>query len=98
MPAFIHRISAALFYILGATFFIAVWMLRNAVNPVSSEWWLRIADLPLLLLGMLYGGLSVFQSLRTRDHPSHPMIFFIGLPLLALFLFFVILNFWGTSP
>ena len=72
-------------------------MLRHNISGSFPEWWLRIADLPLLLTGMLYGGLSVYQSLHTKDHPSHPLLFFLGLPLLALFLFFVILNFWGTA-
>ena len=77
--------------------FVAVWVLRNGMGSISSEWWMRIVDLPLLMIGMLYGGLSVYQSLRAKDHPIHPFIFFLGLPLIALFLFFVILNFWGSA-
>lgn len=89
----LHKISAVLFYVLGITFFGAYLLLRNEIAGGWPSWWMAVADLPLAIVCMLYGGTSLYLSLR-KDQPSKSLAIAIGVPLFALFVFIVILNFW----
>jgi hypothetical protein len=94
MISFIHHLSSFLFYILGTSFFVAYLLMRNALAEEWPRWWLEIADLPLSLIAILYGGLSIFLSIHGGKKDSKSLIFVIAIPLIALFVFLVILNFW----
>lgn len=95
--AFIHRLSALLFYCLGLTFFLAFVLLRNSIGGSSPEWWIKTSDLALLFVGLLYGGSSLYSSLRKEaEHPSWALLLTIGIPFLLLFLSFVLLNYWSV--
>ena len=92
---FLHRLSAFTFYLLGLSFFGAYMFLRNDVGQV--EWpamWLQTADLPLALTSMIYGGTSLYLSLKNPDRPSRMLGMIITIPLVALFGFLVYLNFY----
>lgn len=96
MSRYLHTLSAVIFYILGSSVFLAYVMARNSIGAEAPAMWLRIADLPLLATGMLYGGLSVYLNLKADDSASHILAIIIGLPLAALFVVFAVLNFWPS--
>lgn len=94
MSSILHRVSAILFYLLAGSFFIGYLLLRNNIGLPWSQWWLKVADLPLALIAVLYGGTSLYRSVKQREKASRGLLLAIGLPILALFTFLVILNFW----
>ncbi len=90
----LHRISAVLFFVLGLTFALAYMLFRNEIAGTWPLWWLQVGDLPLLLAGLTYGGISIERSLQRPSAPSRLLSSVIFLPAGFLFLFFAILNFW----
>ena len=94
MLRYLHQLSSLSFYVLGASFFVAYLMLRNNVWPGTSALWLQVADLPFALAAILYGGLSLYFSLAPAKRASGTLALLIGIPLVALFVFLLILNFW----
>jgi amino acid transporter len=66
--------------------------------PTASSVWLQAADLPFAFCAILYGGLSLYVSLRDPAKPSPVLQWGIALPLAALFLVLAVLNFWGAWP
>jgi len=95
MSRFLHSFSAFFFYLLGASFFAAYLLVRNELGAPWAAWWLKVADLPLIAVAILYGGTSFYRSVKRREGMSLPLFIFVGFPLLALFLFLCALNFWG---
>lgn len=93
MLKYLHTLSAALFYVLGASFFLAYILLHNNIQPELSGSWLQAGDLPLLLSGLLYGGISVYRSIQEDNSSSRTLMFAIGIPVGVLFLLFLVLNF-----
>lgn len=71
-------------------------LLRNAVGEPWPAWWLNVADLPLALVAVLYGGTSLYRSVKRKDGVSVPLLILIGIPLLAFFTFLIVLNFWNV--
>ncbi|MFH0851841.1 MAG: hypothetical protein V1876_03780, partial [Candidatus Peregrinibacteria bacterium] len=92
----LHRLSAILFYLLAGSFFVSYLLLRNEIGLPWSEWWLKVADLPLALVAVLYGGTSLYRSVKRSEGISWPLLILIGIPLLAFFTFLVALNFWNV--
>lgn len=93
MLAYIHSLSAALFYVLGFTLFGAYLFIRHKIGGNFPVEWLRIMDLPSLLIGLLYGGLSIYRSLKDDASISIILLIAIGMPILLVFIAFFILNF-----
>ncbi len=93
MLLFLHRLSAFFFYVLGTSFFVAYILLRNDLQAEWAARWLLWADLPLALTTVLYGGLSFYRSLTTPGKTSRMLAVAIAVPLLALFVLLVLLNF-----
>ena len=89
----LKRISGILFYLLGGSFFLAYLVHSNNLSPLGL-WWLTIADLPLALAGVVYGGTSLYTSVQPRDKHSKGLMITIGLPLLIIFGSLVVLNFY----
>ena len=85
--------SAFSFYVLGGSFFLAALFMRNDVGGGDAAIWLQIADLPLALSALMFGGTSLYASLRP-ERPSRTLAWGIGVPLGLLFLFLVFLNFY----
>lgn len=96
MSQFLHRLSAILFYLLAGSFFISYLLLRNEIGLPWSQWWLKVADLPLALVAVLYGGTSLYRSVKRAEGVSRPLLIVIGIPLLAFFIFLIVLNFWNV--
>lgn len=90
----LHCLSAALFSILGLTFALAYVLFRNEIAGAWPLWWLQVADLPLLLAGLVYGSISVERSLQHPSAPSTTLPFVIFVPAFLLFMVFAFLNFW----
>jgi len=55
---------------------------------------MKVADLPMALVAALYGGTSLYRSIKQREDASWPLLTLIGLPLLALLTFLFLLNYW----
>lgn len=94
MISYLKHLSAWLFYLLGLSFFGAYFLLRNDMGGAWPGWWMRVADLPLLLFAILFGGISLYQSV-TRNGSSVAKALVIGIPLVSAFVAMTILNFWG---
>ena len=93
MLRFLHTLSAILFYFLGSVTFLAYVLEINAVMEPLSLLWLSIVDLPLLCVGLLYAGLSLYHSLAPKDG-SRSLAVGIGLPLTMCFLVITSLKFF----
>lgn len=89
----LRTLSAVSFYVLGGSFFLATLFIRNDVGGSDAAIWLQVADLPLALSAFIFGGMSLYVSLRP-DRPSRILAWGIGVPLSLLFLFLVFLNFY----
>lgn len=96
MSLFLHRLSAICFYLLAASFFVSYLFLRNNLLLPWPEWWLSVGDLPLALSAVLYGGTSLYRSVKRREGVSWLLLIFIGMPLLAFLTFVIALNFWSV--
>ncbi len=94
MILFFQKLSEWLFYALGISFFVAYLLYRNTVASPWPEIWLSILDLPLLLSGILYGGISLYLSIKNPDKKSKILALSILIPLVALFTLFLVMNFW----
>lgn len=95
MLKFFQQLSAACFYLLGVTFFLAFLFLQNEVQMIWSAWWMQVADLPLLVSAVTYGATSFLLSVKGRK--ISPILTIIVALLCVLFLGAAItLNFWGV--
>lgn len=93
MISYLHRLTGFLFYLLGGTFFLAFMLQYNQVGTFGG-WWLKVADLPLALVAILYGGTSLYLSVKPKNGESLTLKIIIGIPLFVLFIGLVIMNFW----
>ena len=94
MQRFLHTLSAICFYVLGSSFFLAYILARNDVAQGTALRWLQIGDMPLLLSGLLYGGLSIHRSLQDKaGNTSRLLILAIAFPAVVLFLVLATMNF-----
>jgi len=89
-----YRTSAFLFYLLGASLFLAFLFVYNKIAIIEMSWWLQRADLPFAIAALMYGGMSIYRSLHTKEEFSPILATLIALPLIAFFIFLVVLNFW----
>ncbi|MFA7682163.1 MAG: hypothetical protein WCX61_03985 [Candidatus Peribacteraceae bacterium] len=95
MSLFLKQLSGFFFYVLGASLFVAYLLMHNSIRMQESTWWLQRADLPFAIVALLYGGTSLYRSLHTKEEFSPILAVLIALPLMAFFIFLVLLNFWG---
>lgn len=93
MIPYLKALSGFLFYVLGGTFFVAYMLQYNEITPYGG-WWLRIADLPLILAGLLYGGTSLYLSVKPKEGESKSLFAVIGIPLAMVFATLLTMNFW----
>jgi hypothetical protein len=85
-----------LFYLLAGSYFLGYVLIRNAIGGVWPGWWMRIADLPLALVAVLYGGACFYRTIHRSEDLSPWKFLLIAIPLLAIFAAIVMLNFWET--
>lgn len=89
----LRRASGFLFYALGAVVILGIVLLRRGtVDPLALQPILNVLDLPLVFLGMLYGGSSLVSSL-SRERHSPMLIAVVFVPLLILFVVLAWMNF-----
>ncbi len=88
----LHRLSAFFFYLLGSSFFIAFALLKYKPLMNNTAVWMQIADLPLAVSAIVYGGLSLYLSLRSDKSRILPWL--IAVPLMLFFGLILLLNFW----
>ena len=94
MLQFLHKYAATGFYLLVGSLLIAYLLLKNDVFGIYPRIWLEIADLPTIVVTLLFGGLSLYRSVAPNDCRPRLLPWVIGVPLCLLFVFLVILNFW----
>jgi hypothetical protein len=93
MTRYLHTLSAILFYILGGSFFLAYILKINAIAVAPSLLWLQKGILPLLCISLLYGGTSIYLSVTNELKPSRTLAITIAIPLIIVFIIFMILKF-----
>ena len=93
MITYFKQLTGFLFYLLGGSFFVAYMLMYNQMTPLG-EWWLKVADLPLAFVGILYGGTSLYLSVKPKNGQSKPLFYSISMPLIAVFSTLLVLNFW----
>lgn len=92
MLRFLHSLAATLFYLLGSAFAAAYLLYHNDIAAAPAGVFLYLAQLPLLICGLLYGGLSVYRSIE-GEVPSKMLSFVVGIPLLVFLTIVLILRF-----
>lgn len=65
---------------------VAVICMQAGIWPLWAAWWMQVAELPLLLTGMTFGGLSLYLSIRGPGMFSTVMA---GVMALVMVVFFV---------
>ncbi|MCA9370900.1 MAG: hypothetical protein KC680_02990 [Candidatus Peregrinibacteria bacterium] len=93
MVNYLKQLSGFLFYLLGGSFFLAYLLMVNQMTPIGG-WWLKVADLPLAFVGLLYGASSLYLSVKPKDRESRALFYTIGIPAVAIFSTLLVLNFW----
>lgn len=93
MFSLLHRLTATLFYVCGLLGFI---LLALARGGIGSNWILPLlssSDLPFIAITLSYAGMSAYAALE-KGHPQPRLLaFLIAVPCIALFIFFLVLNF-----
>ncbi len=86
-------LSAAIFYPLGLSAFLAFLCLRNDLLTPWPAFWLRVVDVPLAGAGLMMGALALHRSLADGE-TSRGLGWFIGVTAFLLFMIVAALNFW----
>lgn len=94
MISYLHRLTAVLFYLLAGSFFGAYLLFYNGIGGTSGKWWLTVADLPLALVAILYGGTSLYLSVKPKNGDSGSLLMTIFVPLALVFAALLSMNFW----
>lgn len=94
MLPYLHRLSGVLFYLVAGTFFLAYLFFYNGIGGMIGKWWLTVGDLPLAMVAMLYGGTSLYLSVKPRNSDSLALKLVIFLPLGLIFAALLVMNFW----
>ena len=93
MLRYLHGLSATLFYVLAGGMFLAYVFYHNNIAVAWTRPFLYAGQLPLFIVGVLYGGLSVYRSLTDDAGHSRGLAIVIGVPLMILFVTFLVLRF-----
>jgi hypothetical protein len=94
---YLHTLSGILFYVLAGSFFLAFALVRNGLGGDLPGFWLHIGDLPLALSGLVYGGTSMYLSLRAPSAPSRGLAMGIAVPLAVLFALVLVASFGNLA-
>ena len=74
---------------------VAYMLFFNEVGNGLPGWWMQVADLPMLLSALVYGGSSLYISMVQEGERSMPLFYCIAIPLSTFFVFVFALNFWN---
>ena len=91
---YLHRLTAVLFYLFAGSFFAAYLLFYNGIGGAFPKWWLMIGDLPLALVAIIYGGTSLYLSVKPKNGDSGSLLMTIFIPLTMIFSALVVMNFW----
>lgn len=94
MLRYFHTVSAVLFYILGSSVFAAYVLRANGVWAEGSLQWMLSVMLPLLVCGLMYGGLSLYTSVQSTSGRSTGLATVLALVSILVFSAFAVLTFW----
>ncbi|MEK7591744.1 MAG: hypothetical protein AAB489_06125 [Patescibacteria group bacterium] len=94
MLRFLHQLTGFSFYVLGALYFLGYLLLRNDIHPGPIAVLMQVMDLPLIVSALLYGGMSLYLSVRKPESTSRALPWIIALPLIVLFSTLMVMNFW----
>lgn len=98
MARYLQNLSGVLFYVLGISFFAAYLLELNQVITWGF-WWMKVADVPLALVAIIYGGTSTYLSIRPNDNkPAIGIAWTIGIVLTCVLVAVVVMNFWNILP
>ena len=97
MLRYLHSLSTVLFYLLAGGFFLAYVLFHNGIATQWAALYLYAGELPLLIISLLYGGMSVYRSLQAEGGHSRSLGLAITLPLAILFILFLIIRFGHVS-
>ncbi len=92
----VRRASSFLFYLISIPFLVVLVLVQRGFLA-SIVPYLHIADLPMILIAMLYGGSSLYTSL-SRGKKSLVLLMTIFIPLGVLFAVFCWFNFALPFP
>ena len=98
MARLLHSISAFCFYLLGSTFFLAYVLQRNVIAGDWPVYWMQVADLPFLLAGLTYGGISLSLSFGEHHKAARIIGWCLAIPLGIVFLSLLFLAFRKALP
>ncbi len=94
MTRYLHSLSAFLFYLLGLSAFVSYVLLHNSIADPWPGFILLVVKMPLVLTGLIYGGISVYRSLTIgEDGGSTALASLITVPVIVLLLLTLFLNF-----
>ena len=94
MNSSLHRASAFLFFLLGSMAIGCVILLRRGVAVDTLQPIANSIDLPLLLIGGIYAGSSLYHSIRRDKDFSLITALMIAFPLAVAFGVFAYINFF----
>lgn len=89
----LRRTSSFFFYLLGSTVLVFIYLVSKQFVGVWAVTFLNTLDLPLLLVGMVYAGSSLYGSLVKDGRFVLPLFLGITLPLFVIFGLCVYFNF-----
>ncbi len=89
----LQRSSEFLFFVLGILLLACFIMVKRGIAVEIAQPLLHSIDLPLLLAGMLYGGSSLYASIRQEKEFSLGIALAIAIPMAVTFLVFASMNF-----
>lgn len=96
MLTFLHKLSAVLFTLLGLALFVVEVAWKQGFWMPWSQVALTTIPLPLIAIGLLYGGLSIVTSAKEGGGRAF-VGSIVGFACLALFAVFALLRLWPLS-
>ena len=87
-----QRASAWIFYVLGTCTILAIILVQRDILVSPLSLFLRIVDLPLIFIGLVFGG-SAFVSSLSKGQPSTILITIVSVFLLLIFVALAYFNF-----
>ena len=90
----LHDVSAIYFFILAFIYVFASLALRNGFVIDIATFMMRILDVPFALVGLLYGGSTLYLQLSSKnDEGISPWVMVLFTFCFIVFAFIVFLNF-----
>lgn len=89
----LHEVSAIFFFILAFAAVAAGLSLRNDWAAAEALLLLRVIDVPLAMIGLLYGGTTLYLQMNENQESASPWSIIISAACILLFGLAVFMNF-----